>query len=144
MKINEKLNNKNLVQLFHLDNVSYKNGEQIKFSDSLIIGNKLSVNGNYIVVGSGISKVKIWHKETVRYTAPSGNSNCYYGAQVYINDTSASPLGQSREYKVYGNPINANCTPQIYEVNEGDTITLKTDMGQNADFNNVYLNVETI
>ena len=92
--------------------------EILPLNTSLIVGNKLSLSNNGIVVGSNVSKVKVSAKLSFNSVATSGLK----WLTIFNNNdaVSANPANLSARNMVYS-------TDTLIEVSAGDIITLKVN-----------------
>ena len=92
--------------------------ETLPLNTSLIVGNKLSLNNNSIIVGSDVSKVKVSAKLSFNSVANSGLK----WLTIFKNNdaVSANPTNLSSRNMVYS-------TDTLIEVSVGDIITLKVN-----------------
>ena len=114
-------------------------GYQILPLDQYIsVGNKLTLSNNKIIVGSGVSKVKISAQVSFNSVATSGVKF----ATIYKNNdtTSVSVRTISARDMIYNSPI-------LVSVSENDEITLKINGSQNDAIRRLlytYITVEVV
>lgn len=81
-------------------------------------GNKLSMSNNKIVIGEGVSKVKVSYIATIDGKAP--NTTCYF----YLNKNSTRITISQVQHPVEYAKGSVPCTPIVLDVASGDELGL--------------------
>ena len=116
----------------------------IPMDSAVIVGTKLVRNGNGILIGSGVSKIKI-SGIVCLWNINGWQTN----SSIAIND---SIVGFAVDYSTARNQISLGVPEKIYNVKQGDLITLKAGLeGNTGQFdvlgdvgNGTWLTVEVI
>lgn len=134
----------NIMTAYGTTNQSAGPNTTINLNSSIASGNKLKLLNNAIVIGPGISKVKVTGNI---FYQDFPSSQAYLWGRIYKNTNLVSSTLEGK-----GNTTFQSCPipPKIIEVTEGDKITLNTgDINDHtvtirAGEANTYLTVEVI
>ena len=104
------------------------------------IGEELTLYNNQIVIGSGISKIKVSGNLGVRYNATNSKS---YGFTIKKNSTT---IMQTQTHKVITEPLSCSMAPIIVDVSFEDVIYMTTNFTASADVSELFtfLTIEAI
>lgn len=125
----------------------YTTDERGSFSNTVISGNGLSLVGNAIIVGKGVSKVRI----SANFNVQTGSGTSAFILNLYIRKN-GSIIMKNNDYKYnvpewnYSSMANP---PFLIEVQKGDKITLGLSSTRNVRIHNdkygkSYLTVEVV
>ena len=109
---------KNIITASLTNNTSVTSNNRIPIDKvDAIVGNKLTLNNNKIVIGSGINYVKVSAMLSVQYNA----SNTIYSGQIRLNSEDILIM-RFWTYKSSTHVNSATSTTILLKVKEGDVI----------------------
>ena len=128
--VNE-VNSKNMLSVYLSANTDVNNNGKVPFDLSTSIGNKLTFNStnNEIIVGAGVSKIKVELNLGVRYTGTTGK---VYGMTLQVNGSDPSTPSQmveARCQKSISEPISISSGAKLIDVSPNDKLSCKIIAG---------------
>lgn len=90
-------------------------------------GSKLTLSSNKIVIGAGVSKVLVSYSSEVKAAGGASTVNTYLAINNTLYTQEGVKLGANESGEL-------SCTPVLFDVNEGDTISLSTYTVANNQF----------
>lgn len=140
-----ELKEKNIITAYPTANLSnVSDNTLIRLSESVIAGDKLSLKDNAIVIGKGVSKIKV--SGTIFYQALPSNQVYLYPNLKKNGTIFASPI-VSKGVTDFNSAVFATT---VEEVEEGDKITMTTgdvnrlSVGVRGERRATYLTVEVV
>ena len=87
------------------------------------IGDKLSLSGGKIVIGAGVSKVKVSY--TCKTTSAANTTRTFTYLMQDINGTATALSQEGSFYSATGQQVNIGYQPRLVSVSQGDTFYLR-------------------
>ncbi len=113
------------------------------------VGNKLSLVNGKIVIGAGVSKVKVNY--TAKTTSAANTTRTFTYLMQDINGTATALSQEGSYYSATNQQVNIGYTPRVVSVNQGDAFYLRcygyknnTIAGATSTFIETYLTVEVV
>lgn len=113
------------------------------------VGNKLSLVNGKIVIGAGVSKVKVNY--TAKTTSAANTTRTFTYLMQDINGTATALSQEGSYYSATNQQVNIGYTPRVVSVNQGDAFYLRcygyknnTIVGATSTFIETYLTVEVV
>lgn len=113
------------------------------------VGNKLSLVNGKIVIGAGVSKVKVNY--TAKTTSAANTTRTFTYLMQDINGTATALSQEGSYYSATNQQVNIGYTPRVVSVNQGDAFYLRCYgyknnkiVGATSTFIETYLTVEVV
>ena len=128
--VNE-VNEKNIISIYLSANTDVSNNGKVPFDLSTSVGSKLTFDSTNreIIIGDGVTKVKVDLTLGVRYSATNSQ---YYGMILQVNGSEPSTADKALEarcQKTLGQAITAGSGTKVIPVTSGDKLSCKIISG---------------
>lgn len=144
--VNE-VNSKNIISVYLSANTDVSNNGKVPFDLSTSVGSKLTFDSTNkeIIIGDGVTKVKVDLTLGVRYSATNSQ---YYGMVLQVNGSepsTADKVLEARCQKTLGQAITAGSGTKIIPVTSGDKLSCKIISGATCPCTpTTFFNVEVV
>ena len=128
--VNE-VNEKNIISIYLSANTDVSNNGKVPFDLSTSVGSKLTFDSTNreIIIGDGVTKVKVDLTLGVRYSATNSQ---YYGMILQVNGSepsTADKVLEARCQKTLGQAITIGSGTKVIPVTSGDKLSCKIISG---------------